>query len=86
MRKEESPQARGGVFSEVAAWARELVKQGKMTPDQAQLLTDEIYRNEMVFQVLGYPIAGDRPEELPEHLAEFPGALNSDGSVNFSNQ
>ena len=78
--------SQGGVFSEVAAWVRELVKQGRMSPDQAQRLTDRVYRNEMVFQSLGYPIAGSEPEELPEQLAKFPGALNSDGSVNFSSQ
>ena len=77
---------RGGAFSEAAAWARELVEQGKITPDQAQRLTDGVYRNEMVFQSLGYPIAGSEPEELPEQLDKFPDALNSDGSVNFSNQ
>jgi len=82
IQKNLSPYA--GAFGEAAAMTRELVEQGKMTAENALQITNEVYRRRMIEELLDYPTAGDRPEELPEDLWRFPGATYPDGRVRFS--
>lgn len=60
----------GGAFSESAAFVRNLVKEGKMTPEEALALTEKVYKQTMLEQLLGVP-QPDRPEELPEDSDRF---------------
>jgi hypothetical protein len=73
-----------GHFSEVAAWVRELVKQGLMTRDEAIKKTEEAYRDTMLNQLQGFPVEG-LPEDLPDHTKKFSGTTDSEGNIIFSN-
>ena len=55
----------GGNFSEAAAFVRKLVADGKMTADEGLALTEKVYRQTMLDQLMGVP-QPERPEELPE--------------------
>ncbi len=55
-----------GPFAEAAGCARELVRQGRLTPDKALKLTEQAYRDSMIAQLGGYPVE-EGSTELPEN-------------------
>lgn len=91
MTRERQPITVLGPFSETAAFVRQLVKQGLMTPEEGLRLTEISYHQtavgvEIATKLLKVPAGaiGGFPEELPEYLKRFPGATNPDGTVRFS--
>lgn len=67
----DSPQA--GPFGEAAEFVRELVRQGKMTREEALRLTEEAYQASMRSQLNGIPV------EHGEHVGEWPPTQQNNG-------